>query len=463
MTDRGQPHQKLSVVLFREDLRTQDHNALSQAAKKGAVVPLYIWDPLSYGDWPLGAASRFWLKQALTRLDSSLQKLGASLVLRSGDTKTQLHEVRQAHRFTDLYISKPMDPFGRQWAEQLRQWCESHDIVFHEHSGVTLVDPTDLRNKAGSYYKVFTPFWHQLQETVSATAGRSIKTLHTPKRTAKLSTILPQDVDDAHNHAWQKQLAGFWENQPSSAQATLRHFLATSIHNYANQRDIPKTDETSHLGAFLRFGEISPQTVWRQTTSQAGEHGLAFLRQLAWREFAYHLLWHRPETTTLPLRTEFQHYPWQKKANAAFKAWTKGETGVPLVDAGMRQLWQTGTMHNRVRMIAASFLVKHLHVSWQLGSRWFWDTLVDADLANNTMGWQWVAGCGADASPFFRIFNPLTQAKKFDPDGIYTSRWLPEKAAKKKPIIDLAEERKNALERYRTSIVERRVKAQNEL
>ncbi len=290
-----------------------------------------------------------------------------------------------------------------------------------------LFEPWEIENQQGGPYKVFTPFWKACMKRPEPAEPVTV-----PARLAA-PTSWPES-EDLDNFAllpdinWDEEIRRFWQPGETGALQRLEEFLGEGVQNYAGDRDIPAKDATSRLSAHLHFGELSPRTVWHETRHAPGPMGKgreAFLREVGWREFGYHLLYHFPHTPGAPLRDEFKEFPWQHNDEMR-EAWQRGRTGYPIVDAGMRQLWRTGWMHNRVRMIVASFLVKDLRIAWQEGARWFWDTLVDADLANNTLGWQWAAGCGADAAPYFRVFNPALQAERFDPDGAYVRQWLPE-------------------------------------
>jgi deoxyribodipyrimidine photo-lyase len=313
-------------------------------------------------------------------------------------------------------------------------------------NGNLLFEPWTIRNSSGQPFRVFTAFWKAcLNESTPPRYKDPPRQLPSPKKWPH-SVRLP-DLGLEPEIDWAGGLSEAWQPGESGARGELSRFLHEALAGYPANRDRPGLAGTSRLSPHLHFGEISPGEVWRAVLAMNDrqEARQAYLRQIGWREFAYHLLYHHPESPGQPLRPEFAAFPWRKDP-ANLKAWKRGETGYPLVDAGMRELWRTGWMHNRVRMVAASFLVKHLLIGWQEGAAWFWDTLVDADLANNTLGWQWVAGCGADAAPYFRIFNPSIQAAKFDPQGDYTRRWIPElEEAYPPPIVDHAEARERAL------------------
>jgi deoxyribodipyrimidine photo-lyase len=297
-----------------------------------------------------------------------------------------------------------------------------------------LFEPHTVQTKAGGPFQVFTPFWkHCLSLKVEEPVRLSLRTLPAPE-TWPRSLVLPE-LALLPKIAWDAGFTKVWEPGEAGAQKRLKQFIASAMEDYGEQRNRPDVDGTSALSPYLHFGDLGPRQVWAAVKASAKGSGIfppsrgaqVFLSEVGWREFAHHLLFHFPHTPEAPLRTEFGAFPWRTDSKQ-LRAWQKGQTGYPIVDAGMRQLWMTGWMHNRVRMIVASFLVKHLRISWQAGADWFWDTLVDADLASNTLGWQWTAGCGADAAPYFRIFNPMLQGAKFDPDGAYVRRWVPELA-----------------------------------
>lgn len=290
-----------------------------------------------------------------------------------------------------------------------------------------LFEPWSIETKSGTPYQVFTPFWNAcLASTPPARPLPSPKEIPAPAAWPESLSLADLELEPTID--WADGIRKAWTPGTSGARQGLQRFLKTSASGYNETRDLPATTGTSRLSPHLRFGEISPRRIWHELTewgADASRDPQPYLRQLAWREFAHHLLYHFPHTADRPLRLNFENFPWATNARN-FGAWQQGRTGYPLVDAGMRELWTTGWMHNRVRMVVASFLVKDLLISWTEGARWFWDTLVDAELANNTFGWQWTAGCGADATPFFRIFNPVLQGKKFDPNGDYVRRWVPE-------------------------------------
>ncbi len=419
-----------TLFLFRNDLRLQDNTALSAAIKTGQpIVLLYVFDDTD-AHWPLGSASRWWLHHSLQSLVSSIHALGGSLILRRGNTRDILREIICSANVDKLFFSRMYEPFQCQLEEGIYQ--DWHDqIEVKRYGGYLLFEPEQIRTGQGDPYKVFTPFWKscltQTEPSVSRNSQLKQKSFYPDKLDSdKLESwgLLPTQPD------WS---TGFsrWQPGEKGAMHCFTRFLKSGIQNYDEDRDRPDRDGTSSLSPHLHFGEIAPARIWRDVKQAISNkkvkqsQAMCFLRELGWRDFSNHLLYHWSDLPNKAFRPEYQSFPW-KRNQKALLAWQKGYTGYPIVDAGMRQLWQSGWMHNRVRMIVASFLVKHLLIHWRDGEEWFWDTLLDADLANNSASWQWVAGSGADAAPYFRIFNPILQGKKFDPDGDYVRHWVPE-------------------------------------
>lgn len=441
-----------TIVWFRNDLRIADNPALDAAMLRGGpVVFLFIWSPDEDSPWQLGSASRWWLKHSLSAFEEDLASRGAKLIVRTGKSLDVLKEVIHQTGADAVYFSRLYESHAIRRDEKVTLALRKDGITVETFNANLLIEPWKITNTSGMPYRVFTPYWNRclkqlaIVETVPVRARRINDGSQTIPSTAIEKLAL--DVDTART----KQLESCWKPGASSAQRTLQNFLHDMIFRYPENRDQLDLIGTSVLSPHLHFGEISPRQIWASVvrlTEKSKKPGVAkacqsYLRQLVWREFAYYLLYHFPESSSKPLQAKFASFPWQRDKRL-LKYWKEGNTGYPIVDAGMRQLSQTGWISNRMRMIVASFLVKDLLQPWQEGARWFWETLVDADLANNTLGWQWVAGCGADAAPFFRIFNPESQAKKFDPNGEYVSRWLPE--SKRMPIIDHDVARQHALD-----------------
>jgi deoxyribodipyrimidine photo-lyase len=415
------------IMWFRADLRLGDNPALHAAADTGRpLIALYVLDET--GPRSPGAASRWWLHHSLERLQRDLDAHGIRLVLRRGDAVEVLSELIDATGATGVFFSRAYEP-GAVAQEQALKQRLGERVELRRRAGSLLFEPEQIASGSGKPYRVFTPFW---KTCVAAAAPRAPlpapERLSSPEGPAPASEslsswqLLPSKPD------WSGGIASAWMPGAQGAAHRVEVFIDEALNNYAADRDRPDLTGTSRLSPHLRFGEISPRQVWHAIDAQVDGIGKdAYLREIGWREFSYHLLFHWPGMPERPLRPEFEHFPWRDDA-VALAAWQQGRTGYPIVDAGMRELWHTGWMHNRVRMVAASFLVKHLLLPWQAGERWFWDTLVDADPASNTAGWQWVAGCGADAAPFFRIFNPIRQGERFDPQGHYVRHWIPELA-----------------------------------
>lgn len=467
-----------TIVWFRQDLRLTDNPALIAAATRGPVVPVYIWSPEEEGSWPPGAASRVWLHHSLAALDQDLQDKGARLIVREGPALDTLRDLVKKTGATAVYWNRRYEPAAIERDKKIKNTLTKDGVETKSFNGSLLFEPWEIETQQGDPYKVFTPFWKACLARPEPPEPQSApKKLAAPEswpKSAKLDNLglLPK-ID------WDQGIREFWRPGEQEALQCVDEFLGERVRDYHTDRDVPAKDGTSRLSPYLHFGEVSPRTVWHETRHAPGPMGKGretFARELGWREFGYHLIYHFPRTPDAPLRPEFKDFPWQR-SRKKLEAWQQGKTGYPVVDAGMRQLWRIGWMHNRARMIVASFLVKDLRISWREGARWFWDTLVDADLANNTLGWQWAGGCGADAAPYFRVFNPTLQGEKFDPDGAYVRDWVPElsKLPNKwihkpweapadvleeagvrlgdtypKPIVDHAEAREQALAAFET-------------
>ncbi|HWU69505.1 MAG TPA: deoxyribodipyrimidine photo-lyase [Stenotrophobium sp.] len=468
-----------AILWLRRDLRLSDHPALLAACQRHErVLPVYIHAPEEEAPWPPGAASRWWLHHSLAALGDGLAALGASLIIRRGDSLATLRSLIAETGARAVYWSRLYEPASIVRDRRVKDALRSDGIEVESFNSALLFEPWTLKTGAAGPYRVFTPFWRN----ASARLGHPVPLaapdrINTPE---PLPPGLPLDALELRpGIAWDAGFAACWQPGEAGAWAQLTGFCDQRLANYSSARDLPGSAATSSLSAHLHFGEIGPRQAVACVqahlagtdapgTLASGEH---FVRELGWREFAHHLLYHDPQTPDTPLYADkFARFPWRTRSDHAgdLEAWQRGRTGIPIVDAGMRQLWATGWMHNRVRMIVASLLIKNLLIPWQEGARWFWDTLVDASLANNTLGWQWVAGCGADAAPYYRIFNPVLQSRKFDPQGRYLRRWLPELAALPDdvlhapwqqpallagsgyplPIVDLAATRKRALSAY---------------
>lgn len=421
--------EKPVIVWFRSDLRLTNNRALSAAVETGQpVLPVFILDDETPGEWRLGGASRWWLHKSLEALGESIARCGAQLILRRGRTLDHLPRLVEETGATAVFCSRMYEPSAVDLEQNLKALFDASGVVFKRFPGHLLREPEDVRTKGGDVYKVYTPFWRAMSEnftpaSVLPAPKKIVSIAKAPKSEALKSwRLLPVKPD------WSEGITAEWQPGEAGAAERLKTFLKV-ITAYREDRNRPDMAATSRLSPHLRFGEITPAQCWLAAIAASkdkADPGLqTFLKELVWREFANTLLFYWPDLPEAPFRKDFARFPWEDNAEY-LTSWQKGRTGYPIVDAGMRELWTTGYMHNRVRMITASFLIKHLMVSWQQGQAWFWDTLVDADLANNAASWQWVAGSGADAAPYFRIFNPVTQGEKFDPGGAYVRRWVPE-------------------------------------
>lgn len=421
-----------TIVWFRNDLRLAENPALHAAAERGEIIPLYILDDEAAGDWKVGAAKRWWLHQSLESLGNSIRQHHSHLVLRKGDSQKILTELLEKTGADAVYWNRRYDKAGVEQDKHIKEELKDREIEVKSFKASLLFEPWEVQTKEGEYYKVFSPFWRAcLKEEAPA------EPLEVPAFTQNDHSNLSEALADwdlcPTKPNWAENWLDIWQPGEAGAQARLEKFLEEGANHYAGGRDIPSKPYVSNLSPHLASGEISPRQIWHATKFAQANGGLSeknadkFLSEVGWREFSYTLLYYNPEFPDTAYKENFNQFPWEEN-DEALKRWQKGQTGYPMVDAGMRELWHTGVMHNRVRMIVASFLTKHLLLPWQAGERWFWDTLVDADLANNSASWQWVAGCGADAAPYFRIFNPILQGKRYDEEGDYIRKWVPELA-----------------------------------
>ncbi|MDJ0654703.1 MAG: deoxyribodipyrimidine photo-lyase [Xanthomonadales bacterium] len=417
-----------TILWFRNDLRLSDHPALIAASRRGQVLPVFILDDEAAGRWRAGGARRWWLHGSLHALAERIAEGGGQLLLKRGDTLDILSDLARESGADAVHFTRAYEPWARQLEERVHQrFGESMEV--RRYPGALLSEPDRVSTRTGDPYRVFTPFWKALQEQVGQPVPEAAPepdwVSAGPGDDLASWDLLPTRPD------WAGGLRENWIPGESGAARRLARFVEAAALDYQTHRDRPDLAGTSRLSPYLQHGEVSPRQVWHRLSLAVTEGALpgpaanAYLRELGWREFSYHLLFHFPDLPLANFRPQFDHFPWRSN-EAHLDAWQRGQTGYPLVDAGMRELWHTGWMHNRVRMIVGSFLVKHLLIDWRRGEEWFWDTLVDADLASNSASWQWVAGSGADAAPYFRIFNPIIQGEKFDPDGAYVRRWVPE-------------------------------------
>ena len=460
------------IVWFRQDLRLHDNPALTVAADAGApLLPIYVHDTDSAGAWAPGAASRWWLHQSLASLSADL---AGKLCFFEGDAAEVVPAIAEEVGASAVYVNDGFEPWRIESDRKIAAALGDLGIDFERHRAVTLFDPDGVLKDDGTPYKVFTPFY---KKACSVSADSLREPLPAPDRIKWLDYDGGVELDALELTPaipWYESIADEWQPGEAGAHDRLETFVENGIDGYREGRNRPDQQHVSRLSPHLHHGEISPNQVWHAVKPLERKSKLAkdvetFLSELGWREFSYYLLKHFPELPEENLQSKFDRFPWCDD-DALLERWQRGETGYPIVDAGMRELWATGYMHNRIRMIVASFLVKNLMIDWRHGERWFWDTLVDADLANNSASWQWVAGSGADAAPYFRIFNPITQGKKFDPNGDYVRRhvpelaelgddcihepWRAEESERKRldypdPVVDLKTSRERALEAFK--------------
>ncbi|PGK48589.1 deoxyribodipyrimidine photolyase [Bacillus anthracis] len=415
------------IVMFQKDFRLYDNPALFEAAQSGEVLPVYVQDE----SFSMGDASKWWLHHAIIDVQKQLEALSSTLIIRKGNTQEQILSLIEEMNITAVYWNICYDPDRLKYNQKFKKVLKDKGIACREFNSHLLLEPWIVKKKDNTEYKVFTPFYNAFQKQVipkPTSKVQSIKGVNSlpvslPVSELRLLPIIP----------WTSHMESIWDPTEEGAYKTFKKFFSSKLASYSEGRDFPNQNAHSMLAPYLSFGQISVKLMYHYLINKSTERQCSlfekqvnsFIRQLIWREFSYYLLYHYPFTVYKPLNKSFENFPWDNKEEL-LRVWQKGETGYPFIDAGMRELWQTGFMHNRARMAVASFLVKHLLIPWQEGAKWFMDTLLDADIANNTMGWQWVAGSGADASPYFRIFNPITQGEKFDKNGEYIRNWVPE-------------------------------------
>ncbi len=458
-----------ALVWLRRDLRLADQPALHAALSRGGpVIPVYIHAPEEEAPWAPGAASRWWLHHSLQALGAELDALGATLTLRRGSSVEQLRALVRETGAGAVYWNRLYEPAITARDATIKAALREDGLEVHSFAAALLHEPWDLATGQGTPYRVFTPYWR-------AACKRGLERdplpapSHIPAPTSPPASDPLEALELLPRIRWDSGLAATWNPGERAALERLQGFIERGVGTYTERRERPDTDGTSRLSPHLHFGEISPTQILR-ALRQAGHEptdGPAepFVRELGWRDFAHHVLYHFPHTPEQPLNPRFEAFPWRESAED-LERWQQGRTGIPVIDAAMRQLWETGWMHNRMRMAVGSFLTKNLRLHWHAGASWFWDTLVDADLAANTLGWQWAGGCGADAAPYFRIFNPQRQGERFDPDAAYIRRFVPELARAPArdihqlrpglaadypaPMVDLKQSRQAALDAFAT-------------
>lgn len=464
-----------SLVWFRRDLRLHDHAPLSAAIKAGdPLILLYIHAPEETAPWAMGGASRAWLHRSLCALQADIEALGGQLIIRRGESSQIVRALCEAHPIKNVYWHRLYEPKLVERDTRIKAELQAQGIAVHAAAGQLLHEPWQIKTQTGEVYRVFTPFWRNASAKLAA---QSLDLIAPPSRLRSLDKVSSLTIEALQlqpripkGGAWD---SGFWKHftpGEQGARECLSVFQDDAMRHYQVARDRPDQQGTSKLGAHLHFGEISVRTLLdaaRKAPVRHQANAEFFLRELGWRDFSNQLLFHFPHISEQNLNPRFAAMPWAKVDPKKLAAWQQGQTGIPIIDAGMRQLWNTGWMHNRVRMLVASFLTKNLRYHWIHGAQWFWDTLVDADLANNSQGWQWSAGTGADAAPYFRIFNPITQAEKFDPNGDYVREFVPELRGIKgkavhqpwalisaqkypRPMVELAQSRADALAAFAT-------------
>lgn len=409
------------VVLFRLDLRLHDHPALYQAAQDGMILPIFVLED------GIGAASKYWIHQNLQSLQKSFKELGGNLYVSNFSLPETIEKLQKELKIDAIYYNRSYHPDHFERDEKFNYDLGASGVIVETFEGAMLLPPSDSLKENGEPYKVFTPFYKQFRlKTVPPVVPRVKKA--TFMSTSLSSSCLTTNINSLQltpTKAWTKGIDAIWKAGEQAGIELIETFIEEDVAAYKTQRDFPFLGGTSRISPYLAVGALSVRSVYHHALKMAPETSESFIRQLIWREFAYQLLVHYPELLYKPMNQNFEKFPWQNKQDH-FEKWCKGQTGIPLIDAGMRELWWTGYMHNRVRMNAASYLTKHLLIDFTKGMSWFLDTLIDSDIANNTFGWQWASGTGADASPYFRIFNPYLQSEKFDTQAGYIRKWVPE-------------------------------------
>lgn len=421
-----------ALVCFRNDFRLLDNPALFEAVRLNKqVIPVFIYDSSASGDWDLGGASKWWLHQSIKDIQKQVASLGGRLILRKGSTASVMRELVEATQASSVFWNRRYLLSERTVDAVVKEMMIDMGVEVKSFQASLLVEPWTTANKEGNPFKVYSPFWRSIKDhPIPKPLDLDFSKIQFAEENIECLgledlELIPKDKN------WHETFHDFWKVSEMTAHDLLLNFIHQGVDGYAVDRDRPDFNGTSSLSPYLRWGQISPRQIAHalgQNCDLNAKGPMVYLKEIYWREFAYYVMYHFPDTTDSPLQEKYKNFPWNED-ESTLSAWKWGKTGYPIVDAGMRQLYATGWMHNRVRMIVASLLVKHLLHNWHAGAKWFWDTLVDADLSSNTLGWQWSGGCGADAAPYFRIFNPMIQGMKFDPDGEYVKRWVPELAS----------------------------------
>ena len=416
----------INVMWFRQDLRLADNPALTNALEDGKTLPIFILDNVNSKEHINGAASKWWLHHSLSKLNKSLKN---KLCFFIGNPIDILDEIHKQFEISNIFWSRCYEPWRIKRDKKIKKYFNDQNVNVNTFNGSLLWEPWNIAKKDGTPYKVFTPYYRK----GCLNSDKPRMPLPAPNLSNLISIdnhdLKIEDLELMPKHNWYNKMISLWSPGEEGALNKIEEFISHGLNNYKEGRNFPSNQNVSQLSPHLHFGEVSPNQVWYRAKTKEGKLGIKkdldhFLSELGWREFSFNLLYHFPFLPKENLQKKFDNFPWDNDKDK-LKKWQKGLTGYPIVDAGMQELWQTGYMHNRLRMVVGSFLVKNLLLHWHHGERWFWDCLIDADLASNSAGWQWIAGSGADAAPYFRIFNPITQGQKFDPDGKYTRKYLP--------------------------------------
>ena len=416
----------INVMWFRQDLRLADNPALTNALEDGKTLPIFILDNVNSKEHVNGAASKWWLHHSLIKLNKSLKN---KLCFFVGNPIDILDEIHKQFEISNIFWSRCYEPWRIKRDKKIKKYFSDQNVNVNTFNGSLLWEPWNIAKKDGTPYKVFTPYYRK----GCLNSDKPRMPLPAPNLSNLISIdnhdLKIEDLELMPKHNWYNKMISLWSPGEEGAHSKIEEFISNGLNNYKEGRNFPSNQNVSQLSPHLHFGEVSPNQVWYRAKTKEGKLGIKkdldhFLSELGWREFSFNLLYHFPFLPKENLQKKFDNFPWDNDKDK-LKKWQKGLTGYPIVDAGMQELWQTGYMHNRLRMVVGSFLVKNLLLHWHHGERWFWDCLIDADLASNSAGWQWIAGSGADAAPYFRIFNPITQGQKFDPDGKYTRKYLP--------------------------------------